>query len=114
LIIKLLEDFKSTHGDYPTTAQGLAVLQGVAATLNPPVTVLPTIDPWGNAYVYRSPGSYADFELVSYGADGKPGGEDENADITSWAEASLIGRWYEYTPTSALDISIDTVLTELA
>jgi hypothetical protein len=47
---------------------------------------------------------------MCYGADGVPGGEGENADITSWAEASLIGQWYEYTPTPALDIAFNETL----
>ncbi len=66
-------------------------------------------DPWKHDYVYTSPGQYGDYDLVSYGADGKPGGTDEEADITSWAEASLTATWYEYTPTSALDISVNTI-----
>ncbi len=41
-------------------------------------------DPWGNAYVYRAPGRSGGYEIVSYGADGREGGEGENADITSW------------------------------
>ena len=41
-------------------------------------------DPWGNAYVYVSPGSHGDYDISSYGADGAPGGEGEDADINSW------------------------------
>ena len=44
------------------------------------------------------------------GANGAEGGEGEDADIVSWADASLVGRWYEYTPTSALDISFNETL----
>jgi hypothetical protein len=47
---------------------------------------------------------------VSLGANGTGGGAGEDADITSWAEASLIGQWYEYTPTSALDIAFNETL----
>ena len=43
-------------------------------------------DPWGNDYVYTSPGEHGDFDLVSYGADGQPGGTGENADITNYVE----------------------------
>ena len=39
------------------------------------------MDPWGRPYVYRSPGAKGEFELVSYGRDGKPGGAGEDADI---------------------------------
>ena len=41
-------------------------------------------DPWGNDYVYVSPGEHGDFDLSSYGADGQPDGEGENADINNW------------------------------
>ena len=41
-------------------------------------------DPWGREYEYRYPGEHGDFDLISLGADGQPGGEDKNADITSW------------------------------
>lgn len=45
---------------------------------------LPT-DPWDNPYVYKCPGDEnRDYDIVSYGADGQPGGEDENADISSF------------------------------
>jgi hypothetical protein len=71
---------------------------------------IPRKDPWGNDYIYAYPGNHGKYDLLSYGADDKPGGEDENADITSWAEASLIGQWYEYTPTIALDIAFDEEL----
>jgi hypothetical protein len=101
-IIALLQQFKTANGAYPTTAQGLAALAGLGT--------VPAADPWGNPYHYQSPGDYTDFELWSEGADGAPGGEGENADITSWAEASLIGQWYEYTPTSALDIAFNETL----
>ncbi|MEJ5207173.1 type II secretion system major pseudopilin GspG [Denitratimonas sp. CY0512] len=43
-------------------------------------------DPWGRDYVYLSPGQRGDFDLYSYGADGQPGGEGGNADVTSWGE----------------------------
>ena len=74
------------------------------------VAVLPLTDPWDHPYVYASPGVYNDFDLLSYGSDGLLGGEGEAADIASWAEASLIGQWYEYTPTSALDIRFNEIL----
>jgi len=101
-VIALLEQFRTTNSAYPSTAQGLAALSGIGT--------VPVADPWGNAYQYKSPGAYTDFELWSNGSDGQPGGDGEAADITSWAEVSLIGRWYEYTPTSALDIAFDETL----
>ncbi len=41
-------------------------------------------DPWGREYEYRYPGEHGDFDLISLGADGQPGGEDKNADINNW------------------------------
>ena len=41
-------------------------------------------DPWGTPYQYRQPGEHGEFDLFSFGKDGKPGGEDEAADITNW------------------------------
>lgn len=104
-LMQLLEQYKTAQGRYPTTAEGLQALQGLPS--NPTV---PSTDPWGNPYDYRSPGLHNDYDLVSYGANGQPGGTEQNSDIASWAEGSVVGRWYEYTPTSALDISIDTAL----
>lgn len=101
-VIGWIESYMNDHGAYPTTAQGLAVLSTYGT--------VPAADPWGNAYVYRSPGRVNDYDLVSLGADGAEGGTGENADIVSWAEASLIGQWYEYTPTSALDIAFNEIL----
>jgi type II secretory pathway pseudopilin PulG len=111
-------------GVYPSTSEGLGALESLVPLLDADgktlVATLETEDPWGNPYIYASPGEFNDFDLVCYGADGVKDGEQEqdddgsddpdNADITSWAEASLIGRWYEYTPTSALDIAFGETL----
>jgi len=43
-------------------------------------------DPWGHEYVYRYPGEHGDYDIISYGADGEPGGEDNNQDIVSWKD----------------------------
>ncbi|HEY1361997.1 MAG TPA: type II secretion system protein GspG, partial [Xanthobacteraceae bacterium] len=101
-IMALLEKYKTDNGAYPGTQPGLAALAGLGP--------VPAKDPWGHAYDYKSPGIYADYELQSFGADGVAGGEDENADIVSWAEGSLVGRWYEFTPTSALDIAFNETM----
>jgi general secretion pathway protein G len=88
-----LKLYKLDNGSYPTTEQGLQAL--VEA---PAVDDLAKqwrkggylekgkvpMDPWDNDYVYLSPGVHGDFDLVSYGKDGQPGGEDDDADINNW------------------------------
>jgi type II secretory pathway pseudopilin PulG len=101
-LINLLEAYRQVNGRYPTTAEGLVALQAS----------VPLRDPWNNPYAYTNPGAHGDYDLISYGADGTLGGSGESADITSWAEASLIATWHDYTPTSALDIGIDEILPD--
>lgn len=67
---------------------------------------VPVNDYWSNPYFYQCPGETGDYDLISYGADKAPGGTDKNADISANAEASLVATWFEYTPTSALDIAV--------
>jgi hypothetical protein len=69
-------------------------------------------DPWHRDYVYKYPGDYGDYDLVTYGEDGDPkiDGPGLKAHITSWAEGNVVGRWFEYTPTGALDVAIDLKL----
>jgi len=81
--IALLEQAAEMHRlsklDYPTTAEGLEGL--VAGGF---VKRLPE-DPWGNAYVYAAPGRDGRaFDIYSMGADGRDGGEGEDADIGNW------------------------------
>ena len=97
MIAQLLDEYYRFHERYPSTEEGLEELK----------ELIPLKDPWDFDYVYTCPGVHADYELVSYGEGGVPGGDGEYADITSWAEASLIGQWFENTPTSALDIVFD-------
>jgi general secretion pathway protein G len=86
-----LDLYRIDNGTYPTTEQGLASLRQRPTTppeprhWNGPYArkEIP-LDPWGNPYVYRSPGQHGEYDLVSYGADGREGGEGENADIVSW------------------------------
>ncbi len=83
-----LDQFKLDVGRYPTTEEGLRALienPGVEGWDGPYLKKrkIPK-DPWGRDYIYRCPGEHGEYDLFSYGADGKPGGEGENADITSW------------------------------
>jgi len=82
-----LSSYRVDVGSYPTTDQGLAALMaplGNAANWHGPYLAKPiNIDPWGHAYIYRSPGTSGNgFDLLSYGADGEPGGQGEDADIS--------------------------------
>jgi general secretion pathway protein G len=85
---KALDQYRLDTGHYPTTELGLAAL--VQRPQNEPKWSGPylrkdvPLDPWGRPYVYKMPGEKGgDFDLVSYGKDGQPGGTGENADITN-------------------------------
>jgi general secretion pathway protein G len=85
--------YKLDNGFYPTTEQGLQAL-----VEQPQTGTLPKKwrkggylekgkvpkDPWGNEFVYLSPGVHGDYDIIAYGADGVPGGEEFDKDISSW------------------------------
>ncbi len=91
-----LQRYRMDHSRLPTQEQGLSALCTVPG--RPPVPAnypahgyldRPTLppDPWGNDYVYIVPGPRGEpFEIITYGADGEPGGEGEDADISSSAQ----------------------------
>ena len=85
---KALDQYRVDTGHYPGTEQGLAALitqpAGEAKWSGPYLAKSVPKDPWGNDYHYVSPGEHGDYDLVSYGRDGRPGGTGEDADITSW------------------------------
>jgi general secretion pathway protein G len=83
-----LDQYRLDTGRYPATEAGLAVLVNKPA--NDPKwggpylkKAIPT-DPWGRPYVYKSPGEHGEYDLLSFGKDGRPGGSGDDADITSW------------------------------
>jgi len=90
-----LKLYRLDNGNYPTTEQGLKALVEL-----PMVGALAKNwreggylekgkvpkDPWGNDFVYLCPGTKGDFDLLSLGADGEPGGEGKNKDITNWED----------------------------
>lgn len=88
-----LESYRLDNGTYPSTEQGLQALIEAPTSGKVPTKwreggymkkrKVPT-DPWGNAYVYLSPGTHSDFDVISYGADGESGGEGADADINNW------------------------------
>ncbi len=88
-----LKMYKLDNGVYPSTEQGLQAL--IEA---PAIGQLPRkwrkggylekgrvpLDPWENEFIYLSPGLHGDFDLIAYGNDGEPGGEEDNLDINNW------------------------------
>lgn len=88
-----LKLFKMDSGFYPDTQQGLESLIEKPTTGRIPQKYreggyleqkkIPA-DPWGNPYVYVSPGLHGDFDIISYGANGKEGGQGKDADISTW------------------------------
>ena len=95
--MRILEDalnqYEVDTGTYPTTEQGLEALIREPAVGRIPdrwreggyleKSTMPK-DPWGSEYVYLSPGNHGDFDLLSYGPDGEPGGDGKYADIVNW------------------------------
>jgi general secretion pathway protein G len=84
---KALDQYRLDTGHYPTTESGLKALmerpQNEPKWNGPYLKKTVPLDPWGKPYMYRAPGEKSEFDLVSYGKDGAPGGNGENADITN-------------------------------
>jgi len=91
-LMQQLKLYRLDNQRYPTTEQGLqALVEKPATTPIPPnwktggyVERLPK-DPWGTPYQYLNPGVHGEIDVFSFGADGTPGGEGNDADIGSWA-----------------------------
>jgi general secretion pathway protein G len=78
-----LKLYRLQYGKYPTSADGLKALVTPGEDGKRYMDAVPR-DAWGNAFVYLSPGVHGDFDILSYGADGKPGGTGYDADIGNW------------------------------
>ena len=84
---KALDQYRLDTGHYPAAELGLRAL--IDRPANEPKWAGPylrkdvPLDPWGKPYLYRIPGEKGDFDLVSYGKDGQPGGSGEASDITN-------------------------------
>ena len=88
-----LKLYKLDNGVYPSTEQGLQALVERPESGNIPTKwrdggyldkgKVPK-DPWKNEFIYISPGVHSDFDIISYGSDGVPGGEGQNMDINNW------------------------------
>ena len=85
---KALDQYRLDTGHYPSAEEGLAAL--ITRPANQPkwdgpyLTKNVPVDPWGHAYIYKFPGEHGEYDLISLGKDGQPGGEGEAADLTNW------------------------------
>ena len=85
---KALDQYRLDVGRYPSSEEGLAALNERPGSENkwsgPYLKKGVPLDPWGLAYVYRSPGENGEYDLLSYGKDRQPGGAGEAEDLVSW------------------------------
>lgn len=83
-----VDTYRLDVGKFPTTEQGLKALrerpENDTKWDGPYLPKQIPLDPWGNEYEFRSPGEHGDYDIVSYGMDGAPGGEGEDSDIVNW------------------------------
>ena len=90
-VLQSLKLYRLDNQRYPTTEQGLQALVARPAAAPVPLNWkaggylerMPK-DPWGNLYQYLNPGVHGEIDIFSFGADGAPGGEGNDADIGSW------------------------------
>jgi general secretion pathway protein G len=85
-LMQALKLYRLDNGRYPNTQQGLQALVTRPENVSnwrPYLERMPN-DPWGHPYQYLSPGVKGEVDVFSFGADGKPGGEQGDADIGSW------------------------------
>jgi general secretion pathway protein G len=89
-IVTALSLYRLDNFTYPSTEQGLDALiakpsgQPDAPNWKGPYLDRVPKDPWGHPYRYQRPGQHGEMDVYSYGADGKPGGEGEDADVGNW------------------------------
>jgi general secretion pathway protein G len=85
---KALDHFRLDTGHFPSTQQGLNALlthpQNESKWDGPYMSKAIPMDPWGNAYQYKRPGDHGEYDLYSFGRDGRVGGDGQDADITNW------------------------------
>jgi len=82
-IAQALKLYRLQHGKYPNSGEGLQLLVNAGKGGKRYLDSVPK-DSWGNDYVYLSPGVHGDFDILSYGADGRAGGSGFDADIGNW------------------------------
>ena len=85
-----LEMYKLDVGHYPSSELGLQALvkkpAGVAGWNGPYLKSDVPLDPWNRAYHYKYPGEHGDVDIFSYGQNGTPGGDGEDADVGNWKQ----------------------------
>ena len=87
MLLTALDGYRLDVGSYPSGSDGLDALMrdpGNDKWNGPYLQKAVPEDPWGNAYHYENPGQHGEVDVFSYGADGQPGGDGENADVNSW------------------------------
>jgi general secretion pathway protein G len=87
LLEQALDQFRLDVGRYPSTQEGLTALvtnPGIEKWEGPYLKKGLPNDPWGRPYIYTCPGSHGEYDIVSYGRDGQPGGEGEDKDVVNW------------------------------
>ena len=87
MLLTALDGYRLDIGTYPSGADGLEALvrdPGLENWNGPYLQKGVPQDPWGNAYHYEFPGQHGEVDIYSYGLDGQPGGDGENADVNSW------------------------------
>jgi general secretion pathway protein G len=84
---RAVDTFRLDMGRFPTNEEGLTALNVQPANATkwngPYLKKDIPLDPWGHAYIYKIPGTKGDFEIISYGKDGQPGGVGDDADISN-------------------------------
>ncbi|MGV0983651.1 MAG: type II secretion system major pseudopilin GspG [Limnohabitans sp.] len=85
---KALDQYRIDTGHYPSSEQGLAVLNERPANevnwAGPYLKRAVPLDPWGRPYIYKMPGEHGELDLLSLGKDGQPGGQGDAADVSNW------------------------------
>ena len=85
---KALDQYRLDSGHYPATEAGLSALMvrppNETKWEGPYLKKVVPLDPWGRPYIYTLPGQHGEYDLLSYGKDGQPGGTADAADIVNW------------------------------
>ncbi|MDH5731174.1 MAG: type II secretion system major pseudopilin GspG [Gammaproteobacteria bacterium] len=85
---KALDQYRIDVGSYPDSKAGLSALNTQPSNSDgwdgPYLKKAVPNDPWGRAFVYRMPGQHGEYDLFSFGADGREGGDGKNTDIKNW------------------------------